>query len=302
MAVWDPPTPLQIDYIDPDGNDWDLSDTSLVNGYVCTGIVGIDGVPVQSQLVPLIDGTARNDLFIAQPGTIAIGILITRPASEDENDYYALLDRIVTAFYHRRNMAPAPGRIVIQRPDGNSRQISVFTTSGLNTPEVGINNAAVFALSLQTPDPFWYDINTESLTFSSPGGSAGILPLLPIPLGSSSIFGTNTIYNNGGISTYPEWLVIGPGTPTFTNLTTGRAFALSSAIASGHVIGIKTKPGSQMAVDTTTGINIWDQLVLSSTRDLWPLVPGPNSISISMAGSTGATQVIMSWQKRWLRA
>lgn len=297
-----PPTPFQIDYIDPDGNDWDLSDTTLQNGYVCTGIVGVEGLSVQTQLIPLLDGTARSDLYIAQPGSIVIGIAVTRPANDSEDDYYGLLDQLVNAFYNQRNSLPAPGYLAIQRPDGTTRQIAVYTTSGLNTPDVGINNISVYALTLQTPDPFWYDTEEDSLTFSNPGGSPGILPLLPISLGSSSIFGSNIIYNDGGVDTYPEWIIIGPGLPTFTNLTTGRAFALNTAISAGHVISIKTKPGEQRAVDTTTGANIWDQLTLTSTRDLWPLVPGLNNISVAMGGSTSATSVVLNWQRRWLRA
>ena len=64
----DYPTPLQISYTDPDGFSWDLSDQTMQNGYICTGIAGIEGIPVMSQLIPLLDGTARTDLFMAQPG------------------------------------------------------------------------------------------------------------------------------------------------------------------------------------------------------------------------------------------
>jgi len=297
-----PPTPLQISYTDPDGNFWDLSDTSLVNGYICSGIGGIEGLPVAMQSIPLLDGTARSDLYMAQPGAIVIAIYVTKPDSGGEDDYYRLLDQLVRAFYNRRNALPAPGSLAIQRPDGTSRQIATYTTSGLNTPEVGIDNGTIYSFTLLTPDPFWYDVLSNDLTFSNPGGSPGILPLLPIAIGSSSIFGTNVVYNNGGSDAYPEWLIVGPGTPTMNNLTTGRAWALSSSIATGNVISVKTKPGFQQCVNTTTGVNIWDQLVISSPRDLWPLVPGPNSISISMAGSTPATKVVMSWRNRWLRA
>src|SRR5580765_528176 len=226
-----PPTPLQISYTDPDGNFWDLSDTSLENGYICSGIGGIEGLPVSMQSIPLLDGTARSDLYLAQPGAIVIAIYVSRPASGDENDYYNLLDRLVRAFYNRRSGLPVPGSLAIQRPDGTSRQISTYTTSGLNTPEVGIDNGTVYSFTLMTLDPFWYDLPSNDLTFSNPGGSPGILPLLPIALGSSSIFGTNVIYNNGGSDSYPEWLIVGPGTPTMNNLTTGRAWALSSSIA-----------------------------------------------------------------------
>ena len=298
----DPPTPLQISYTDPDGNSWDLSDLSLANGYICTGIGGVEGIPVTSQLIPLLDGSARTDLFMAQPGTIVIGILLVRPSSDQENDYYALLDRLTAAFYNRRNALPAPGLLNIQRPDGTIRSIYVYTTSGLNTPEVAVSNGTVYTFTLQTPDPFWSDSLTNQLSFISAGSAPGILPLLPVRLGQSTIFGVNQMTNAGTADTWPEWTITGPGTPTIQNVTTGRTFALSSSIPSGQIVSIKTKPGSQQCVNTTTAVNIWDQLAISSPRDLWSLIPGVNNVSIALAGSTAASKIIVSWQNRWLRA
>ena len=299
----DVPTPLQIGYTDPDGFYWDLSDLSMDNGYICTGITGIEGLPVAVQQIPLLDGSARSDLFMAQPGTIVIGILIVRPElTGEEDDYYALLDRITSAFYNRRNALPAPGLLSIQRPDGSIRSINVFTTSGLNTPEVAISSGTVYSFSLLTPDPFWSDALTNQLSFIGSGSAPGILPLLPIRLAQSTIFGANQMINAGTADAWPEWTITGPGGPTIQNLTTGRSLALSTSIPTGQVVSIKTKPGQQQCVNITTGVNIWDQLSFSSPRDLWPLIPGINNVSIVMGGSTAASKIIVSWQNRWLRA
>src|SRR5215471_19377865 len=118
-----PPTPLQISYIDPDNSLWDLSDLSMANGYTCAAIAGIDGYPVAIQSIPLLDGTAIPNFYTVQPGTIAIAIILARPASDSEDDYYDLLDKFVRAFTHRRNELPAPGQLIVQRPDGSSRAI-----------------------------------------------------------------------------------------------------------------------------------------------------------------------------------
>jgi Phage tail protein len=299
-----PTTPLVITYIDPDGEEWNLSDISMANGYACAGIAGIEGVPVQMQTTPLLDGTAYTNFYIPQPGSIVLAVAISRPSSQpgpdDENNYYNLLDKVVHAFYHRRNMAPASGQITIQRPDGTVRQIEVYTTSGINTPEVGVHNT-LYTFTLQTPDPFWYNTDVQQLLFSI-SNATGILPLLPIRFASGSVIGSANVLNTGGESTYPVWTITGPGTPTLTNNTTGRSFALSAPISAGHIVQIVTQPGKQSVVDTTTGTNIWDSLVISSPRDLWPLVPGNNSINIGMSGSTLATTIGLSWRNRWLRA
>jgi hypothetical protein len=295
-----PPTPLQIDYIDPDGNDWNLSDFSMAKGYICAGITGIEGLSVSMQTVPLLDGTAVPNIYIPQPGTITIAILVERPVGGTENDYYTLLDRIVRAFINRRNEIPVPSSLIVQRPNGNSRQIQVYQTSGLNTPEVGIHNS-LYTFTLQTPDPFWSDLTPQSLTFSVSSVS-GILPLLPVQLASSSVIGNATIPNNGTAIAYPIWTITGPGTPTMQNLTTGRKWSLNTSIPGGQVVQVTTKPGSQAVVNVTTGVSIWDQLVLSSLRDLWGFVGGNNNINIAMPGSTIATSVSLSWTSRWSRA
>lgn len=297
-----PPTPLQINYIDPDGNNWDLSDRSFVNGYVCSAISGIEGLVVSLQTIPLLDGTATANQYIPQPGAINIAIAVGRPYSDSEYDYYYLLDRIARAFYNRRNQRPAPGYVRIQRPDGTTRQVAVYTISGINNPEVGINNLSVYTFTLQTPDPYWEDLIPQQLQYSGVT-SSGILPLLPITFAGNVIGSSIVINNPGSAQAWPVWTITGPGTPTFINNTTGRQWSLSSSVPAGNIVKVVTKPGQQMAVNQTAGTNIWDQLVLGTTlSNLWSLMAGDNSISITMTGSTASTSVGVTWVNRWNRA
>lgn len=297
-----PPTPLQIYYIDPDGNNWNLNDRTMQNGYVCAGIAGIEGLPVSMQSIPLLDGTAVPSVYIPQPGSIALGLLVRRPESTGlEMDYYNLLDSVVRAFLTRRNELPAPGYLQVQRPDGTIRQIAVYTISGLNTPEVAVSNDTIYTITFQTPDPYWQDLNQQTLIYTS-GVVQGILPLLPIQLTAGTIFGNSVIYNSGSAMAWPIWTLTGPGTPTMTNVTTGRHWSLNTPILAGQVVQVTTKPGTQFAYNITLGVNIWDQLVLSSLRDLWPIIGGTNQVTISMAGSSSATSVQINWVNRWNRA
>lgn len=302
MSMPAPPTPLQIDYIDPDGFDWNLSDLSMADGYVCTGITGIEGLATTLQTVPMLDGTATASLYLPQPGTITIGMLVGMPASQLENDYYTLLDQVARAFFHRRNESPKPGYIQIQRPDGTSRQIAVYTTAGPNSPEVGLNDLSAFSFTLQTLDPYWQDLIPNQAVFNV-SSAAGILPLLPIALAGSALGSNISIINNGNTQAWPVWTIIGPGIPTIKNVTSGRTWALNTSITGGHVIQVVTKPGQQMAVDTTSGANIWDQLVLGGTlSNLWSLMAGNNIVNIAIAGATSATSVGLQWVNRWARA
>jgi hypothetical protein len=298
------PTPLNITYVDPDGGSWDLSDLSFSKGYVCAGIAGIEGFPVAMQTVPMLDGTAIPSFYIPQPGTIALAVLVGSPEGNPDPDdsYYSLLDRFVRAFYNRRNEAPRAGYIQVQRPNGSVRQIQVYTTAGLDSPEVGLNNLSVYSVTLQTPDPYWSDLQDQSLLYSL-GVAPGILPLMPVRLGAGTVLGTTVITNNGGAQSWPTWTITGPGTPTIKNLTSGRQWSLNTSIPAGNVVQITTKPGTQYAVNLTTAANIWDQLVLGgSISNLWALMTGDNSVSIAMAGATSATSVQANWTNRWNRA
>ena len=297
-----PPTPLVLSYVDPDGNNWNLSDRSMSQGYVCSAISGIQGYPMAVQTIPLLDGTALTNIDIPQPGTITLAVFVSRPSSQVENDYYALLDSLVRAFVTRRMELPASGTIIVQRPNGLARQISTYTTSGFDTPEEDVGaNGTIYTFTLQTPDPFWYDPNVNSLTFTL-NYASGILPLLPIWLAGATILGNTTINNPGTVITYPTWTITGPGVPTIQNLTSGLTWSLSQNVPAGQVVQVVTTRGKQTAVNQSTGLSVWDQVVYQSPRNLWGLVPGNNNLNISISGATAATQVSLSWQNRYNRA
>jgi hypothetical protein len=300
------PIPLVIDYQDPDGNWWSLSDRSMSQGWVCSAIAGIEGLPVLMQTLPLLDGTAIPLTYIPQTGTIGLAILVGRPANNDQFVYYQNLDKVVRAFYNRRNQTPTPGTLRVTRPDGSRRIIAVYTTSGLNTPEVGVNDATLFSLALSTPDPYWSDYGDTALHFQISFGNSGILPItFPAPgiqFNPSQEAGSFVLTNWGDAQAYPNWIITGPGTPTVTNKTTGRSWALNQAIPAGQQVQVTTKPGATSCVNITTGISIWGQLVFGGPHDLFPLVPGDNLVTIQVAGATVATAVDVGFTNRWLRA
>jgi hypothetical protein len=299
------PIPLVIDYIDPDGNTWHLSDRSMSNGYTCSAIAGIEGLPVAMQSIPLLDGTSLPLTYLPAIGTIGLAIVVSRAANDDQFAYYTLLDKIVRAFYNRRNEQPAPGTIRITRPDGSARQVAVYTTSGLNTPEVGVNDVTLYSLALSTLDPYWSDVNDTALHFPQTFNNSGIMPItFPSP---GIQFNTNldkssfVLTNWGDALCYPNWVITGPGTPTVKNIsvTPNRTWALTQAIPAGQQVQVVTAKGHQSCKNVTTSANLWGQL---SPNDLFPLFPGDNLVTISVAGATSATVVDVGFTNRWLRA
>ncbi len=302
-----PATPLYVIYVDPDGNEWPLSDLDLPAGYVCTGIVGISGAPVTLFTTPLPRGGAVPLQYVPQPRKILVGLYAEAQGEDSQDAYLDLLDRLSLAFYTTRNDVPAPGVIAIQRPDGSVRQCSVLCTAGLDQPDASPDTDGVlwttFALTFEADDPFFEDSADTTLIFAGmPSSATGILPLLPIAFGSGTVVGNVTVTNDGTADAYPVWTVTGPGTPTFTNNTTGRTFGLVSSLSTGQVIQITTKPGAQSAIDIGASTNVWSDLIQSTLRDLWPLVRGDNSLTLSLAGASSASSLAMSYRRRWQRA
>jgi hypothetical protein len=289
-----------LSYIDPDAHEWILSDLGLPNGYVCTGISGATGIPVSLQSIPVLGGTAVPLLYLPQPNTLTLGVYLETPPGGTENDYYKLLDAFVRAFYNRRNDVPAPGYLVVGRPDGTKRQLAVYCIAGLDTADHGILNA-VYGLSLEAPDPHWQDQQAQQVLYSL-STATGILPLLPVFLGGGTVLGTSLVVNDGGAIAYPVWTITGPGTPTIQNITTGRQWSLGTAIPAGQIVTVSTVPNQQYVYNNTTATSWWNNLVISTSRDLWSLQVGDNQINIQLSGATANSSIQLSWTRRWQRA
>lgn len=301
----DPPfdsiPPPQISYIDPDGNTWPLTDLSLSNGYICTGITGVSGLPVSFSSIPLLQGGALPQLYTPQPGSIGLGLFFE--SQGDINAYMQLLDSFAYAFYNVRNNVPTPGQLVIQRQDGTSRFRYVYCVGGQDASTDEGVDWSTYTLTLQADDPFWYDLapNVTNYQLASTA-SVGILPFLPISLTVSTVFGADIIDNEGGAEAYPTWLITGPGLPTIQNQTTGRQFSLVNSMAALQQIQVTTQPGKQSAVDIGAGVSVWSDVVQATPRDLWALARGQNEIFLTMGGAGTNSAIQLSWTRRWLRA
>jgi hypothetical protein len=293
--------PPQISYIDPDGNTWPLTDLLLSNGYICTGIVGVSGIPVSFSSIPLLNGGALPQLYTPQVGSIGLGLFFE--SQGDINAYMALLDSFAYSFYNVRNNVPTPGQLVVQRQDGTSRFRNVYCVGGQDAATDSGVDWSTYTLTLQADDPFWYDLNPNVTNYQlASSGAAGILPILPISTTVSTVFGADIIDNEGGAEAYPEWLITGPGLPTIQNQTTGRQFSLTNAMADLQQIQVNTQPGSQSAVDIGAGVSVWSDVVQSTPRDLWSLARGMNEIFLTMGGAGADSSIQLTWTRRWLRA
>lgn len=291
-------------YIDPDGTSWAWSDPA--SGCVITSVTGIGSPPAALTDVALAGGGSLAQSYSAAKRQIVIGLHAYDETSQD--GLLDLVDRLAFALWTERAGLPKPGKLVFARPAGAVRQIEVYCTSGPPQDDTESTRDAYqwstsYGLTFESAlDPFFSDVDpTGPLVFAAPPVSGGIPPMPPVLLAPPSTLGETTVTNEGNGEAYPIWTVHGPGTPTFTNVTTGREFSLDVSLGASEVITIDTRPAQQSAVDGT-GASRWGDLVKTNPRDLWTLVPGPNLLNLEIASPGTGSEITMLYYRRWLRA
>lgn len=296
--------PLSVTYVDPDGVEWHFSDPA--SQVRVLSVTGIGGPPAAYTSTGLSGGGSLAQSYNPAKRNIVVGLHVYDDVSQD--GLLDLLDRLTFALWTERAGLPSPGRLVFARPNGTSRQIEVYVTSGNEQTDTDstadayqrdTGNALTFESGL---DPLFSDTDPVGpLVFAAPPVSGGVPPMPPVLLSPSSTLGSTTVTNTGNGEGYPIWTVTGPGTPTLTNVTTGREWSLATALSSGETVTVDTRPTLQSAVDQD-GVDRWGDLVKTSPRDLWTLIPGANLLNLEITSAGAGSQITMLYHRRWLRA
>lgn len=295
------PRPLRLSYIDPDGVEWDFSD--LAGPVQVTNVAGHGSPPVSLTTLALPSGASLPQNLVGTGRTILVGLVA---GADTQHAFHQLTDRLAQALWTERLGVPAPGILRIQRPDGTGRQIKVLVTDGPDLSDDDRTKSGLtwtsFVVTFRSLDPCWSDATPTRIVFKGADSSAGVPPMPPVVLSPYSVLGSTTVNNTGNAPAYPVWRITGPGTPSLTNLTTGRSFGLSTDLSEGETVTIDTAPdGGAYAIDDSNN-DRWGDLVKSSPRDLWELVTGPNQLDLVLAGASAVSQIELSYVRRWLRA
>lgn len=296
--------PQQVTYLDPDGTSWSWSNP--LTGCVVTGVAGIGSPPASLSGVALSGGGSLAQSYSAAKRSIVVGLHVFDEATQA--GLLDLMDRLAFALWTERAGLPTPGTLRFARPSGTVRQIEVYCTSGPEQTDSDSTRDAYqwstsYGLTFESAlDPFFRDVDPIGpLVFSAPPVSGGVPPMPPVLLAPAITLGQATVTNTGNGDAYPIWTITGPGVPTLTNGTTGREFSLDVTLGSGEVITVDTRPAQQSAVDQD-GDDRWGDLVKTSPRDLWTLVPGANLLNLQMASAGTGSSISMVYHRRWLRA
>lgn len=267
--------------------------------------------PVDAQVISdtMWDGSALVRTHRTQPRVMTIPLLVEGP---DQETYLERLNALQATFRHPADPAtglPAAGRITVSLPDGSQRSIGAYYQGGGSLTEDPVDDVAAHwgmlpNLQFYAPVPTWEgEIIAQEWQLAASG--AGIPPMPPVTLSSSSVLGTTQVINPGDADAYPVWTITGPGTPTITNSDTGQSYAFTSAIPAGTVVTVDCRPvelapATGLTAVDGSGTDWWP--LLADYPDFWPLPPGTSDISLSMPGSTAASSVALSAASRWLGA
>lgn len=179
------------------------------------------------------------------------------------------------------------GILQVTAADGVVRQMHAFCDGGMEGDETLAYrplSAILFPLSFRAVDPFWYDVNNNTTVYTTFGGAVNVT-------------------NNGDQDARPVWTLTGPFTnATLVNNTTGKSLTLTGVnILTGHFLVIDTRLTNQSASGGTikddTGASRFS--ALGATSSLWSLVPGVNSFTITLTGTTGATAVQLDFKQAY---
>ncbi|MFD5208387.1 phage tail family protein [Streptomyces anulatus] len=231
----------------------------------------------------------------------AEGKTITLPIAFWANDSRAAYKARRRAFIRSLNPKRGQGTLTLTEPDGAQRSIGVRYQDGMEGDE-SLDAAGarwcISALVFAVPSPYWSGGEVATTWKTDSGGD--FFPFLPLTVGDSQVLGSVTVDNDGDDDAFPVWTITGPATTvTLTNVTTGQSLVLTRTITGADTIVIDTRERQQTAL--LNGVtNLWPNL--SNASSLWPLETGINELTLTVAGSTSATSVRMTYQPRYLAA
>jgi phage-related protein len=191
------------------------------------------------------------------------------------------------------------GTLTVVQGAHAGRQLTCVYEAGLDDLAEEYPMLGLTTLAFRAADPYWADATESSLVATISSTAFTWFPFLPLVLGASDVFAAATITNTGDVDAWPTITVAGPGTDlNVANQTTGQAWHFTGDILTGSTLVVDHRPGRKSA--RLDGANAFGRLTDGSV--LWPLVPGPNRISIGFASATTASQVSFTWRNRWLSA
>lgn len=147
-------------------------------------------------------------------------------------------------------------------------------------------------------DPRWYALAQQTAEVGLPTITGGreYPRTYPLAYGGGGT-GLVTATNAGNAESYPVTTINGPIlAPIIRNTTTGQQIALSSSLAEGQFLVLDHQARTVLLGGTASRYG-----ELLGTPQWWPLVPGPNALTLNAAQGNGAFAAV-TWRSAYLTA
>lgn len=324
-------------WIDPDGVEWPLSNTSEDLGwFTIMGPSGWGAAPIEMATDSLPRGGESVRFIQSKPATIQWPLEIFGASHAEFVQRYRAISRAFTLTTRRQQ----PGRLRVQRPDGTTREAECYYADGLGGEGEQNFLYARPVVSLFCPEGKWRStspvvaVRSFTATTNDPGdpedpGSGGsgtgtaVSFYSPfISLTSSRVVGSTppedtgtdpgddtgsgddsasltSVNNTGDVEAWPTWTITGPMTQLRAwNVTLGTRFALTYPLTDLQTITITTDRPSVRGPGDANLSRYIDWFNTAGT-ELWPLADGPNTIGLEVDGAGPNTRVRMAFTPRF---
>jgi len=285
----------QINIINSDNDTININDGVIF--FTVFGRIGFEMAQFNISSVPTwIDGGSQLEAVTVLDGQVTVPIYIYKASSHED-----LSDEIRTLAGHVNPIGKSEVTIQRIREDADTRELTCIYNGGMAVME----ETGVYArvdMAFTANDPYWYAASATTDTYET-GTPATFFPFFPMRLSSSTIFASPVINNTGQVRTWPIWTITGPGIdPVFKNLSTDKTLAINritTTIGAGETLTIDTRKGIK-TIKRNDGVSFFSNKTELSS--LWPLEPGNNSVQLELSGTSGASQVAISYTLRNLTA
>lgn len=203
--------------------------------------------------------------------------------------------RVQTLMSQLATILQGPGKL--QYSDGtDTRELrQVIYEAGIDGSGTANKLQRLLAVSMLALDPWWYGpANSQALsTAAATAFDAAISFDAAIPFDGGAAVGVTVV---GDTDAYPVITVQGPAT-SLVGTCNGLTWALAVTLGASDVLVVDHRPGSRGPRLNGGGVD-WSLLIEASR--LWTLPAGVASVIVGIAGTSGATSIVMSWEPRYL--
>jgi len=281
-------------------------ETSLEDWGLCH-VIGDDGLGMApfhrlSERGPMQNGVTDRG-YRLDPRLIMLAIAIN---GDDLPDYYDKRVQLENIFKPRND----PG-ILKWTYNGETRYIEGYCVGGLEWDMAGREYTFHRAvISVQCPDPRWYDPQVKSVVFNlGGGGDAGkAVPFdVPFTIGASTLDVSQVITYAGSVRSYPTIRITGPITdPVITNALTGHKLDFTgTTIDAGDYIIVDLGYAENTIIDQA---GAYQDGILTTDSDLteFALLPSPDApggtqtITATGAAISSATSITLTYHNYYI--